>query len=478
VTIEILGADELIYDETKKDAQFLKGNVRIKHENTLMFCDSALVFAKTNRMNAYGHIHVKQGDTVNIYGDSIVFDGNKKLAQMRGNIRMVEKDLRLETDSLDYHTGDGVAYYTAGAVITSVKNNNVLTSRKGYYYSKSKEFFFRDSVRLVHPEYEISCDTLKYLPVKEMAVFQGPTVIRTKESVLYCESGWYDTRKDQSLFSGNAFFHSREHIMRGDTIFYDRINGIGLALGNFELTDTLNDVILRGNYGKFKEETSEVFVTGKALMIRIFEKDSLYMHADTMQSITDTLDEEKKILLAFHDVRFFKTDLQGKCDSLVFDGRDSTLKLFYNPVIWHEENQLSADYAEIVMSGNTVKNFTLTNNCFIISAADTVGFNQIKGKKMTGSFSGDKLTKVIVTGNGQTIYYAGEEGKEYIGMNKAECSDIIIYLDGKEISKIAFLDKPAAVLYPMDKINPKDQFLENFKWQPELRPEGPEDLFE
>ena len=482
VVIEVLGADQLDYDATKNNAQHLTGNVRIRHGETLMFCDSAWIYAKENKLVAYGHVHVKQGDTLNIYGDSILYDGNKKYAKIRGNIRLVEEDLHLETDSLDYKTDDRVAYYTGGATITSIKNQNVLTSRKGYYFSGSKELYFRDSVRLTHPEYEMTCDTLKYLPEKEMAVFLGPTIIRTQESTLYCESGWYDTRKDQSLFSENAFLHSGEHIMRGDTIFYDRKEGLGLALGNFELTDTVNDVILRGNYGRFEEKTSRTLVTGRALMIRAFEKDSLYLHADTLRSYTDTIIDstlnDKRTLLAYHNVRFYKSDLQGKCDSLTFDERDSILRLFYKPVIWHEENQLSAEYAEVEIAGKTVRGFTLTENCFIISEADTVGFNQIKGKLMTGTFTNDKLEKVVVTGNGQTIYYAGEEGKEYVGMNKAECSDIIIYLDEKTISKITFIDKPDAVLYPMDKINPKDKELEGFKWWEELRPMTPEGVFD
>ena len=251
------------------------------------------------------------------------------------------------------------------------------------------------------------------------------------------------------------------------------------------MLDTTNKVILYGNYGEYEEATENMLVTDRALMVKIMEKDSLYLHADTLIGRKDTI-ADKQVLSAFHHVKFYKSDMQGKCDSLVFDERDSTLKLFHSPVMWHEENQLTAEYMEMRIVNENPESILLENECFIISSADTVGFNQIKGKRMIGKFNGEKLQKVNVYGNGQTVYYAAGEKKdslseikkkEFFGMNKTECSDIVIYLDDKSISKITFITNPDSVFYPMDKINPKDRILKGFKWLNKDRPLKKEDVF-
>lgn len=487
-TINIENADKVVFnqnDKKYKDANRAIGNVRLRHENMLMFCDSAHLYKNSNIVHAYGRIHIKQGDTLNIYGDSLRYDGTKHFGQLRGKIRMVENDLKLETDSIDFNTEEHIAYYTNWATITSQKDNNVLRSKKGTYHSKSKELFFKDSVTLTHPDYTMWSDTLKYHVTSQTAHFFGPTVIRTKESTMYCERGWYNTKKENALFSQRAYFNKKEHTLRGDSIFYDMQKGKGVARSNISLLDTVNKVILQGNYGEYEEKTENMLVTERALMIKIMDDDSLFLHADTLIARKDT-SKNKQVLRAFHHVKFYKSDLQGKCDSIVFDERDSTLKLFHHPVMWHEENQLTAEYMEMRIVNENPESILLENECFIISEADTVGFNQIKGKKMYGKFNGDKLQKVNVYGNGQTVYYAAgekkdslstEKRKEYFGMNKTECSDIVIYLNEKSIDKITFITNPDAVFYPMDKINPKDRMLKGFRWEEKSRPGKKEDIF-
>ena len=472
--IEVLEADQLIRDQNNpryKDAHRLIGNVKCRHDNVLMFCDSASFFDKKNYLVAHGHIHVQQGDSLNLYGDSLTYDGNKKLGKLRGHIRVVEKDMRLVTDSINYDANKSIAYYRGGGEITSLKNNNVLTSRTGYYHSRSKEMFFRGDVKLKHPEYDITCDTLKYSTLKETATFLGPTVIKTKDQTIYCENGFYDTRKEKTRFIKNARIVTKEQEIFGDTIVYDRKTGKGEIFSNAKIIDTAQDLTLTGGYGNYDEINKTVLLTKNPIMIRAFEKDSLFLTGDTLYNTTDTND--RKSVFVYHHVKFYKPDFQGICDSMTYSDNDSTLRMYYNPVLWQEKNQLSADYVEVKLSGRQVKAAYLKNNSFIISQADTVGFNQIKGRDVTAFFASDSantLKKVKVMGNGQTIYYVGEEGKPYTGMNKTDCSDIVIYLKEKEIDKITFITQPDAVVYPMDKINPKDKFLKDFKWEKEKRP--------
>lgn len=474
--IEMQSADKLIYNENSSRAQRLLGNVKLKHENTYMYCDSAWFFIDENLLKAFGKIHVKQGDTLNLYGDSLSFNGYSKTGILRGHVKLVERDMRLETDSIEFNTEEGRAWYSNWATTTSIKSKNVLRSKKGEYRSKSKDLFFSQEVSLKNPDYEMYGDTLRYTPNEGVAYFLGPTVIRGEDLLIYTDQGWYNTKTEKSLITGRNYIVMESNYISGDTILYDAKKGTGKALGQFQAIDTVNRGIISGEYGEFDQQKGTLMATKKALLTLIFDEDSLFLHADTLRGIRSE-EAGKNKTYAYHNVRFYKSDLQGKCDSLVYFEEDSLMRLYRDPVLWNENNQLSADYMELVIVENKLKKIALIENCFISSKADTLGFNQIKGKKVIGLLEDDELTKIEVSGNGESVYYIGEEGKKYTGMNKMECSSIIIYLKNKEISRINFIEKPNAVFYPIDKINPKDKILKGFKWQEHLRPTKKEDVF-
>ena len=176
-------------------------------------------------------------------------------------------------------------------------------------------------------------------------------------------------------------------------------------------------------------------------------------------------------MLAYNKVRFYKSDLQGKCDSLRYSYSDSVMQMLNEPVIWNEENQMTSDSIDLITGSKQLKELRMYNNAFIISKEDSIRYNQIKGRNMIGYFNTDnKMQKVKVTGNGQTIYYGREDDGKYIGVNKAICSDIILYLDSNHIDKITFLNKPDATLYPIDELPQNELILKNFKWFGDLRP--------
>jgi lipopolysaccharide export system protein LptA len=481
--IEILNADRVVRDmspvnspQKKIKPERILGNVIVKHESTMMYCDSAWYYQQRNVLYAFGHVHMKEGDSLNVYGDSLFFDGNAKYGKLRGHIRMVEQDMTMETDSIEFDTKLGIGRYTTGGTVRSVKNQNTLTSKKGEYHSKTKDIFFSDSVFLKSPEYTMTTDTLRYHTITETAYFMGSTVFRDKQNIVFCKGGFYNTRTEKSQFLKEVYMSNVENTLRGDTIEYDRLKGIGIARGPFTAEDTLNDMILSGTYGWFDETNKKSLITGNALMTRIFEKDSLYLHADTLRGEKD-VKTDKQLVRAYHHVRFYKSDIQGKCDSISFNEQDSILHLWGKPVLWHEANQLSAEKMEIKIAGKKIDKVELFDNCFIASSADTVGYNQIKGRKMLATFKGDKIDKVYIFGNGQAIYYAGEEGKKPMGMNKIECSDIVIYIGEKKLERVHFLTEPKGEFFPLEKINPKDALLKDFVWYGKYRPTDKADVF-
>lgn len=475
--VELLNANTLEYDESLgKNVRRLIGDVRLKHEDAIMTCDSAYMYAETNSFDAFGNVHIFQGDSVQLFGDSLKYNGNTRKAQLNGNVKLIDKDMTLTSTNLNYDMKSKMGYYHSGGTIISHKNSINLKSNQGYYYTNSKEFFFKDKVVLKHPQYEMFSDTLKYNTFSEITYFFGPTRIISDSNLIYCENGWYDTRNDVSQYSKNAYLFSKEQKLYGDSLYYNRKAGYGKAFKNITIIDTVQKIMVNGDYAIHYEKENRSLVTGKTLLTMIFENDSLFLHSDTLLSVFDST-QTHRTLYAFHKVKFYKKDMQGKCDSLVYTMQDSLIRLYYDPVLWSDENQLTAEYIEIKMHDGKAEKLEMVNTSFIITQEDSVKFNQIKGKNMTGYFVDNQLSVVDVREDGETVYYAKEDNGSYIGVNKAQSTDIRIYLEDKAVNKITFLKKPQATLYPLDQVKSDELILNGFNWRSSIRPKSKEEIF-
>jgi lipopolysaccharide export system protein LptA len=472
--IKVLNADKAYFNKEVSAAQILEGNVQIEHNGARMYCQRAFLFDKENRAEAFQNVHINQGDTLNLYGDSLKYWGDRKFAELRGKIRLVDRQMTLETDSLNYDLDSSIAWYNGGGKLTNRKDGTVLTSQTGVYFAQSRSMVFSDSVRLKGDGFRMRADTLEYLVEKEMTLFRGPTVLETDSAAITCSGGWYDTHRDKALFTGNPHFVSGAQDARADTIFYDRISGEGELFGNALVTDTTNRKELRGDYSFFRQEDRHALMTGSALFVQYFDNDTLYLHGDTL--IADTDSTGHRLLRAFYGVRIFKRDFQGVSDSMSYAENDSLLQFFGDPILWQDANQLTAEHIVVRTYQGKIERMDLLKAAFIISEADTTGFNQIKGRDIHAFFRDNALKKITVQGNGQTIYYAGEEGKPKIGLNRADCSDILIYLDSSKIQTISFLTQPEARLIPISMLTDEDLELKDFKWEIMRRPESPNDV--
>jgi lipopolysaccharide export system protein LptA len=456
------------------NAKRLIGNVTFKHDDVLMTCDSAWYFSEENTVEAYSRVHLWQGDTLDLYGDYLRYQGNIKLAKVRKNVLLIDKENRLTTDYIDYDFANNLAYYLNGGKI--INGNNTILSQQAYYYTKEKVTFFKDSVSVTNPEYTMYSDTLKYNTVTEVSYFLGPTDIIADDNYIYCENGWYDTQNNISQFNKNAFLESGDKKLKGDSIYYERNTGIGKAFKNVELIDTSQKIVLMGDKAIYNEKSEHALLTDRALMIQIDDAaDSMFIHADTLQTVSDTI-PDKKLILAYYHVKIYRSDLQGKCDSLVYSDVDSVFRFFGEPVLWSEENQLSSEFIEIYTKNQKLDRIDMRNTAFIISQEDSSRFNQIKGRSMTGYFEDNQLSVIDVDGNGQTLYFAKEKN-EIIAANKTLSSSLRIYLKDKKISRINFINKPEATYYPLSKLPEDEARLEDFKWFDSYRPRSRHDVF-
>ncbi len=476
--IEIIDASELIgLTVDGKKAQKLRGNVKFRHQKALMYCDSALFYRDENLIDAYGNIRINQGDTLNLYGDVLHYNGNSRLAEVEGKVVKLENsDFTLITDAILYNRLTNVAQYNTGGVIESKNDSNLLVSEIGYFLANQSLFFFKDSVTLSNPDFIMRSDTLKYFSKNEMVNFLGPTIIEGDSNLIYCETGWYDTPKDISQYYENAYLISDGRKLEGDTLYYDRNIGYGRAIGSIQITDTAEQVLVNGLYGEIFEKKDSAIVHGQALLTQIFDSDSLFMHADTFKVFTNK--ENERSLLAYYGVKIYKQDLQGKCDSISYALSDSTIELHGSPVLWSEQNQLTAERIDIRTANSKIHSLFLQTNAFIISEVDSIRFNQIKGKEMTGYFKEGKLNLIQVRGNGETTYWGQDEEDKFIGVNVAESSDIDIKLANEAIQSISFINQPDATMHPMGELDPvKDLRYRGFKWLIEERPLSKEAVF-
>ncbi|NNC84047.1 MAG: hypothetical protein HKN79_10765 [Flavobacteriales bacterium] len=479
--IQLIRADVIEYDAGMVKAQRLLGRVIFEHQGSRMYCDSAYLYEESNRFESFGNVRITDKKDLTIRGKRLDYDADERKAEIFEEITLRDGEMTLTTDYIEYQLDDRMASYFGGGKIVSSANRNVLTSSMGHYFADSKIMHFKDTVELRNPQYTMYTDTLHYHSLSEQAYFLGPTIIDSDENRIYCENGWYDTVNDKARFGENAHIWSNEQQLLGDSLYYDRNAGYGEAFGDVLIIDTLNQLQISGQYGKHLEEQDMSFVTDGALMEQFFEADTLLLHADTLQMTADTL--EKRKITAFYGVQIFKTDLQGVCDSLVYTEADSLIRMYEQPFLWSEENQISGERIDLKTYEGTIESMYTENMAFIISQVDSIHYNQIKGRTLTGYFKENELDRVVIEGNGECIYYAVEEVPEedasdstyvpkqrIIGVNVGACSSMVIGIEDRTISRVKFITKPDNAFYPLDKISQEALILKDFTWNGDQRP--------
>ena len=468
-------AESLTFDRSRDaERQVLRGNVRFRHEGAVMTCDSAYFYTANNSMDAFGNVRMVQGDTLFGYSDVLYYDGNKKLALMRRNVRLINRDVVLTTEQLDYNRAANIAYYFEGGKITDPAN--VLVSQRGFYYPQSKMAEFKNDVTLTNPDFLLNSDTLKYNTFTKTAYIVGPSTIDHSDTRIYSELGNYNTQTQfASLFKRSVIETEEGRVVTGDTIYYDRAIGLGRIYSNIEIKDTQRKVMLKGNVGRYNEATGEAFITNKALAIDYSAQDSLFLHADSLFYIKDSIYNNMK---AYHGVRFFRSDLQGKCDSIFYSSRDSILTMFFEPVLWSENNQLTGDRIQIFVRNGEVDYIHVQGNAMaVMQDTDTLKFNQLVGREIRAFVVDGELRKVEVNGNTQSIYFPREDDGTLVGVNRTESSFMTVYMQNNKVHKVVLYPGASGKMMPDEGLVHEDVFFPQFAWHEELRPQRKEDVF-
>ena len=460
-----------------KEAQMMVGHVQFEHDGSILSCDSAVFYQNKNKMKAFGNVEINQADTLHMYSDFLEYNGNTKKSLSRGYVKLVDSKMTLVTDTIRFDRKRQIAYYPSHGKI--VDEENTLVSEKGTYYTSKNKFIFTTDVVVTNNKYVMKSNHLTYYTNSKEVYFYGPSTITSEDNDIYCENGYYDTKNEVSYFTENAFITYNNKTLKGDSLYYNRNTGFGSATNNIVINDTVKNIIIEGQYAEFFEKEDSSFVTDRAVAINIMEKDSLYIHGDTLM-MTKLPNSDKGLMRVYHDVRIYKSDMQGKCDSLSFDEVSGEMRMIYNPILWSGKNQLTSD--TIIVTSNTVTqkldSLKLISNGFIISNDTLHNYNQIKGKNIYGKFKNNELNTINVVGNSETLYFARNGKKKLIGINKAISSSMRIRLLNNEISEISFIKDPEAELTPKDQVPDNARKLKGFIWRNDERFTKKEEIFD
>tara|TARA_B100001093_G_scaffold121227_1_gene114082 strand:- start:8035 stop:9414 length:1380 start_codon:yes stop_codon:yes gene_type:complete len=430
--IEIINADKISFNKkNNKDRQVLTGNVKTKHNEHFMSCDSAYYYANENKIEAFSNIHIWQGDTLSLKGDYLIYLGNHQLAEIEKNVHFKHNEMNLTSVQLRYNFEHNKGFFDQKAIIN--EKNKSLKSNQGIYYASTEKFDFYNDVIIETEKETLDADTLYYWLENEYAIFQSNGSIENNKINIKAQSGWVNQKE------GKAFINN-----------------------NVQITDLENNSILRADTCYLFNEMNHSVSYGNTLL-------SMPMNEDTLYLTADTLFQQKKpkenLLEAYPSANFKSVDMVGFCDSLSYLTKEENLFLNKEPVIWLDQFQLTSDSIRILLNKDLIKMAFLNKSAFIASEVDSNSFNQISGENMKAYFHENKLSNIEVIGNGESIYYVEEEKKSgAVGVNKIICSNMNIIINNRQIENINFYKEPDAMLYPLSQINQNDLLLKGFKW--------------
>ncbi|WP_237275071.1 OstA-like protein [Tenacibaculum ovolyticum] len=478
--IKILSTQLSTADEEKyPGATILSGKVKMEHEGATLDCQRALFYKKENIFKAVGEVVIEQGDSIIQYSDFAIYNGATKKAKSWGNVEINDKEMKMSTDTLHFDRQNQILYYPNGGTIRDKKNT--LKSIRGTYFLKDKKFTAKSKVTVVNPDNNLESDHLDYYTNSNLAYLYGPsTVTNLKDSTrIYSERGFYDTNTDISYFVKNAKLFLKERTISADSLYYNKRKGFASATNRIKVIDTLQKMVTKGNYAELYEKKDSLFIIDKAVAITVLDKDSMYVAGD---KILLTGKPEKRIVRIFKNVKIFKSDLQGKCDSIHTSQTTGLTRLFNNPILWSGKSQITGDSIQLLTNKETNKldSLKVLQNAFMIQkdSLSNDNFNQIKGRNIYGKFEKNDLKTMLVKGNAESLYFnRNDDSKKLETITKEIASDIEFTLEKNEIIETKYFKKSEGKTFPPSQFPSDEKKFKGFIWREDEQPKTVEDIF-
>lgn len=422
------------------DAVILKGDVHIRHDSTHFYCDSAYYYESMNSFDAFQNVHINVNDSVDMYSRTMTYDGNRRFAEFFDDVQLMDDSTLLVTQYMTYDRVQHEACYPHHGV--TIRGDKRLVSDIGFYRDDTKVFKLFNHVDASSPKYQLRTDTL-----------------------------YYDTNDEKMWFTGGGWMkneHNQEII--ADSLLYDTQNSISKAVRNIQVTDTAYKVVMRGHYAEIWEKRGFSFATDTAYMVYYDGGDSLYITSDTMfYHFKSEFNDVEKIIGRRH-VRFYRSDMQGRCDTMTYNMTDSTVRMRVDPVLWADDTQMTGEKIDIKIANHAIDSLFQRGNAYIITKDSIEGYNQIYGADMVSKFSDGSLHHVKVTADAKVISWLRDDDGSLIGINKSSSKNMRIEMKEKSISLIKYYLDINETLYPEKDIKESDRYLDGFLWREEERP--------
>lgn len=478
--VYLLHADELRYDMFGRnpDAQIVKGKVSFMHQGGHLTCDSAYFYQGTNSVKAFGHVHYRQGDTLSLTCERAEYDGMMQMMHARRNVVLHHRRQTLKTDSLDFDRLYNMANFFDGGTLIDGKDR--LVSDWGEYHTETREAKFVFNVKLRSGKDVVTTDTLYYDVPTSTAHMVGPSKIVSGSSVVHTADGYYDTKTDKAKLFGRSTLVDKDKSITGDSLYYVK-NGESTGYGNVVYVDKKNKNTLTCNYLRYNEKTGMGFATKRPVAIDYSQKDTLWMHSDTMRIYTFNINTDSvyRKVHAYPHVRAFRNDMQAICDSLVFNSKDSCMTMYKDPVIWNANRQMLGEEIRAYMADSTIRFAHVIGQALSIEQMpDSVHYNQITSSEMKSYFEKGEMKMTEAIGNVQTVYYmTNDKDSSLVGLNYLETDTMRMYLGAaRKLDKI-WTNKFTSTMYPITQVPPAKYKLPNFAWFEDLRPKDKNDIF-
>ena len=484
----------------------IAGNAIVQQGNTKLYGDSIVLNEYTNIAEVFGHVHINDADTVNTYSDYLKYLGKEQIAYLKKDVKLTDGKASLFTNELEYSVATGIANYKNGGRIINGTTN--LTSSDGTYYSDSKNVFFKNNVHLTDPKYNIVTDSMQYNTVLKVATIIAPTLVKTKDGkTINTKKGTYDLKSGVAEFFERTVITGPGFSSVADHTFNDDATGIGILEGRAKYVDSVNHIIVVGDYIESNNKTKSFLATKKPVVILVKDNDSTYITGDTLFSglrkndvVTkkqytkiDTVGNKQIIaktqandsvryILGYRNVRIYNDSSQAVCDSMYYNTEDSVFRMFRNPIVWKEKNQITGDTMYLFTENQKPKRIYVFNNSMVINKANESMYNQASGRTLNAYFKDGKIQYTRIKGSpAETILYAQDNDSAdsaYIGMNFATGDAVDVFFENDEVKKIKFINDVNGTMYPMNQIPSDKKTLKNFVWQDKRRPKNKLELFE
>lgn len=480
--VYLVHSDELRYDQygLVPDAQIVKGHVQFMHKGAKMWCDSAYFYQQTNSFRAFGHVRMVQGDTLSLTCERAYYDGQAQLMEARKNVWLKHRGQTLNTDSLNYDRLYNNAYFFEGGTLTD--KNQKLVADWGQYNTQTREAVFYYNVKMIENDRIITTDTLQYNTLTSMAHVLGPSQITSKTGVIETRDGYLNTKTSMSTLYGRSIVNDKDKTITGDSLYYDDKTGQSEGYGDVVYVDKKNKNSLLCQRFKYNEKTGAGWATGKLLAKDYSQKDTLYVHADSVKFFTYNINTDSVYRMAhcFKHVRAYRQDVQAVCDSMVANSKDSCLTMYRDPIVWNANRQLLGEVIKIYMQDSTVKEAHVLGQALSVEQMpDSVHFNQLSSKDMFAYFIDGNVRRNDAVSNVRSIYFSvDDKDSTLIGLNYLETDTMRMFISAERQLQKIWTCRFEATLYPMSQIPPGKEKLEAFGWFDYVRPLNKDDLFE